>query len=62
MEDRLEYVQRQLDKRTQTLKDIAEKAKVSLRAIGYVMNPGPEYRQPSLKTINRLHQYFKGKK
>lgn len=61
-EGKIEYIERQLmQDRIQTIKSISDESGVSLRAIGYFMNAGKEDRGTSLKTINKLYQYFKGK-
>lgn len=60
-EGKIEYVERQLiEERTQTIKSISDESGVSLRAIGYIMKPA-EDRSTSIKTINKLYQYFKSK-
>lgn len=62
MEGKIEYVVRQLQDRTETLKSISEESKVSLRTINYLLtSEDAENRGSSLKTINRLYMYFKQK-
>lgn len=62
MEGKIEYVLRQLEERTETLASISKGAKVSLRAIGYLLtSQESDSRGTSIKTINRLNQYFNQK-
>lgn len=61
-EGKLEFVMRHLtEDRLQTFKSISDESGVSLRSIGYLIKPGKDERGTSLKTINKLHQYFKQK-
>jgi hypothetical protein len=60
MEDRQEYVYECLLLRTETLKEIAEGAKVGMRTVSHVVNS--KDREMNTRTLNKLYNYFQGRK
>lgn len=59
MEDQLKFVLEKLLLRTETLDDIAEKAGVSRRTLGYIIEGRDDIR---LLTLNKLVTHFTSKK